>query len=198
MDEQQAIARLKRGDLAGLETLVNLYQVQALHSAYLILGERALAEDVVQSAFLRASEKIHQFDERRPFRAWFLRIVINAALKTANRQKRLISLEDDSPARQRALVDWLTDPQPQPDEIVEIQETRQAVWQALEQLSPDQRAAIIARYYLGLNDQEMSEQLQRPLTTVKWWLHSARARLRNLLQPRRIVPQQHCQEPPQE
>lgn len=198
MDEQQAIARLKRGDLAGLETLVNLYQVQALHSAYLILGERALAEEVVQSAFLRVNEKIHQYDERRPFRAWFLRIVVNAAIKASKRQKRLIALDDDSPARQHALVGWLTDPQPQPDEIVETQETRQAVWRALEQLSPDQRAAIIARYYLGLSDQEMSEQLQRPLTTVKWWLHSARARLRHLLQPRRIVPRQQCQEPPQE
>jgi RNA polymerase sigma-70 factor, ECF subfamily len=198
MDEQQAIARLKRGDLVGLETLVHLYQVQAVHTAYLILGERALAEDVVQNAFLRVYEKIYQFDDRRPFRAWFLRSVINASLKVARRQKRLVTLDADPGEELPSLAEWLVDPQPQPDEIIESEETRRMVWQAIEQLSPDQRAAIIARYYLGLNDQEMSEQLQRPLTTVKWWLHSARARLRRMLQPRQIAASQKFGEPPQE
>ncbi len=63
MDDQIAISRLKQGDLNGLETLVNRYQAQAVHAAYLILYDRALAEDVAQSAFVKIAERIHQFDE---------------------------------------------------------------------------------------------------------------------------------------
>jgi len=50
MEEQKAIARLKRGDIGGLEALVRKYQVQAVRTAYLITRDRALAEDIVQAA----------------------------------------------------------------------------------------------------------------------------------------------------
>jgi len=67
MEEQEAIARLKRGDISGLEALVRKYQVQAVRAAYLITHDRGLAEDIVQAAFLRAYERIGQFDAGRPF-----------------------------------------------------------------------------------------------------------------------------------
>ena len=67
MDDQSAISRLKQGDLRGLETLVEHYQVRAVHAAYLILYDRSLAEDVVQASFVKVAERIHQFDAERPF-----------------------------------------------------------------------------------------------------------------------------------
>lgn len=68
MDEHDVIARLKGGDIAGLELLVRRYQAEAIHAAYLIARDRALAEDLVQAAFLRVYERIAQFDAtRRPF-----------------------------------------------------------------------------------------------------------------------------------
>jgi RNA polymerase sigma-70 factor (ECF subfamily) len=45
--------------------LVRQYQVQAVRTAYLIVRDRALAEDIVQAAFLRAYERISQFDARK-------------------------------------------------------------------------------------------------------------------------------------
>lgn len=64
MDDQTAISRLKQGDLTGLDILVNRYQVRAVHAAYLVVYDRALAEDGSQTAFLKAVERIHQFDDR--------------------------------------------------------------------------------------------------------------------------------------
>jgi RNA polymerase sigma-70 factor, ECF subfamily len=57
MEESQAIARLKRGDIGGLEVLVRKYQAQATRTAFLIVRDRALAEDIVQAAFVRAYER---------------------------------------------------------------------------------------------------------------------------------------------
>ncbi len=88
MQESKAIARLKRGDLGGLEALVMTYQVKALRAAYLIVRDDDLVEDVVQNAFLRAYERIAQFDGERPFGPWFFRIVINIARRSAARRER--------------------------------------------------------------------------------------------------------------
>src|SRR5205085_10233603 len=94
MTEDEAIALLKSGDISGLERLVRLYQVQAVRAAYGIVQDRAAAEDIVQSAFLTAFERIGQFDANRPFGPWFLRSVVNLAIKTAHRRQRLVALGD--------------------------------------------------------------------------------------------------------
>ena len=67
MDDRVAVTRIKKGDLNGLESLVNRYQAQAVHAAYLIVYDRALAEDVAQTAFVKVADCIQQFDETRPF-----------------------------------------------------------------------------------------------------------------------------------
>jgi len=179
--EQQAIAQLKQGNLDGLAVLVQTYQVQAVHAALLIVGDPGTAEEVVQEAFLRAYRKIAQFDERRPFGPWFLRSVIHAALKAAARQDRFEPLEEPQEGSRSA--EWLIDPHLGPPEIAEAGEVREAIWRALGQLTPDQRAAVVLRYFLDESEAEMIQALNRPGTTVKWWLHAARQRLRDLLRP---------------
>lgn len=183
MEEHEAIVRLKRGDISGLEALVRQYQVQAVRAAYLITRDRALAEDIVQAAFLRAYERIGQFDAGRPFGPWFLRGVVNDAVKAATRRQRQVSLEASSEGEATSLADLLADPSPGPADLAEAAETRQAVWAALGKLPPAQRAAIVLRYYLGLSEAEMADELACPPGTVKWRLHAARKRLRTLLRP---------------
>ena len=81
MDDRIAISRIKQGDLNGLDFLVNRYQVRAVHAAYLVVYDRVLAEDIVQSAFVKVAERIDQFDEERPFAPWFFRIILNDAIR---------------------------------------------------------------------------------------------------------------------
>jgi RNA polymerase sigma-70 factor (ECF subfamily) len=183
LEEQLAINRLKHGDLDGLETLVNCYQVKAVYAAYLIVRDMKLAEDIVQSAFLRAAQKIYQFDDRRPFAAWFLRSVVHAAIKADKQQKRLVPLDPHEDEESNPLIGWMLDPKPGPDQVIETAETRQMVWKAMESLSGEQRAAIIMRHFLEMNETEMTQKLGRPLTTVRWWLRTARNQLRERLRP---------------
>lgn len=180
MEDQIAVSRIKQGDLNGLETLVNRYQVQAVHAAYMIVYDQAMAEDVAQAAFVKVVEHIHQFDEGRPFAPWFFRIVVNDALKLAGKQKRKISLEDlDEPAAQ--LAEWLTDPGLKPEQLLEEKQTRENILKAIQSLPPEQRAVVAMRYYLGMSEADMSAKMDRPLSTVKWWLRAARKRLFELM-----------------
>lgn len=183
MNERQAVARLKRGDISGLELLVRLYQVRAVRAAYLIVRDRPLAEDIVQAAFVRAYERIHQFDSARSFGPWFLRSVVNDAIKSAGRRERLVPLESMMDDRDDTSGYLPADPGLGPEELVEQAESREAIWAALGGLSPAQRAVIVQRYFLDLSEAEMAEELDCPTGTVKWRLHAARTRLRTLLRP---------------
>jgi len=180
MDDQIAISRLKQGDLNGLEILVNRYQAQAVRAAYLILYDRALAEDVVQSAFVKVAERIHQFDEARSFPPWFFRVVVNDALKAAQKHRYTLPL-DELAENTVLLVDWLTDSAPPPERQLEEKEIRENLLKAIHSLPPEQRAVIVMQYYLDLSEADMSAKMNRPLSTIKWWLRDARKRLRDLL-----------------
>ncbi|CAN5751529.1 hypothetical protein BH23ACT11_BH23ACT11_30780 [soil metagenome] len=153
MDVRTAVDRLKRGDIGGLETLVRTHQIRAVRTAYLIVRDRPLAEDVVQGAFVRAYEKIASFDAARPFGPWFMKIVVNAAIKAAKRRERTTSLQnrDDQPDVQ------LTDTALGPQELAEVSDDRRRIWAALEQLAPVQRVAIVQRYYLGMSEKDMAK-----------------------------------------
>lgn len=173
MDERGAIALLKQGDIGGLEYLVEKYQVRAVRAAYLVCRDASLAEDIVQSAFIRAFERIGTFDATLPFGPWFLRSVTNDALKAAARRERTVPLEG-ALAEGGAVGSGL-------DERLESLETSAAISQAIAQLPPEQRAAIVMRYYLDMSDDEMSSRLEVARATVRWRLHSARHKLRALL-----------------
>lgn len=180
--EHTAITRLKQGDISGLALLVERYQVQAVRVAYLITHDHALAEDVAQEAFLQAYHHIDQFDLTRPFAPWFLRSVMHAAVKSARRQQRSLSL-DTQRSGEVAFADLLATADPGPGEQAEHTLLQQAVWDALQRLSPPQRAAVVMRYYLGLSERDMSAQMDCPPGTIKWRLNAARRQLREWLRP---------------
>ena len=184
MEEGQAIKRLQKGDLSGLETLVECYQVQAVQAACLIVQDRALAEDIVQNAFIVVAAKIHQYDPERTFGPWFFRSVVNASIKAAKRQKRQVSLEEHIPGQDFTLADLLTDPRSQPEEWLEEEENQSCVQQAVDQLPADQKAVIVMRYFLEMSEAEMAGEMKRPKSTVKYWLRSAREQLKRLLMPK--------------
>lgn len=181
ISEQQAITLLKQGHIKGLSILVQNYQVKAVHAALLITRDLDLSEDIVQDAYLQTYRKITQFDDNRPFGPWFLRIVINAAIKVVQQQKRYLPLEE--PEDGNTISEWLIDPGKSPEKLTESDETRELIWLAMERLTPNQRAAVVLRYFFEKNEREMIQDLDRPSATVKWWLRVARQRLQRLIQP---------------
>lgn len=180
MSEGEAIDRLKRGDISGLECLVQTYQLQAVRTAYFITHDRTVAEDIVQTAFLRAYERIVQFDSHRPFGPWFLRGVINDALKAVTRNQHL-SLEAESDAALGSLEDLLARHEHGYGDDMAQADLRHSLREALKRLSPPQRAVIVQRYYLGWSETEIAAQQAWKLGTVKSRLHAARNHLRLLL-----------------
>ena len=181
-DDREAVRRMKGGDIGGLEILVRRYQVRAVRAAFLVTQDEPLAEDVVQDAFLRIHRHIRTFDDRRPLEPYLMRSVINGALNAMRHEWKSTSLDADADPLERRLQSASAETE------AEIAEQAREVLHALSQLPPRQRAAITQRYYLELSEQEMAQALDAPPGTVKWLLHAARLRLRQLLNSGRSTP----------
>lgn len=181
MDEKQAIQRLKNGDIGGLEFLVMHHQVKAVRTAYLITRDLGLAEDIVQDSFIQAFRAIRGFDATRPFEPWFLRSVVNASVKTMQKSARQVQVGDEA---DEALLVELAQRVESVESQVESIEVQNQIWDAMQKLSPRQRAVVVQRYFLEMSEKEMAEEAGSAVGTVKWMLNAARERLRGLLSER--------------
>lgn len=179
MNEQEAIQRLKRGDIRGLEFLVNCHQVKAVRTAYLITRDLGLAEDIVQDAFIQAYRAIRGFDGSRPFEPWFMRSVVNASVKIMQRSARQVQVGDEA---DESLLAELAARVESVEAQVESIEVQDQIWDAMQKLSPRQRAVIVQRYFLEMSEAEMAKESGTAAGTVKWMLNAARERLRGLLE----------------
>ena len=181
MDEQRAIQRLKNGDIGGLEFLVARYQVKAARTAYLITCDLGLAEDIVQDSFIQVYRAIRGFDSSRPFEPWFMRSVVNAAVKTMQRSARQVQVGDEA---DESVLAELAARVESVESQIESMEIQNQIWDAMQKLSPRQRAVIAQRYFLDMSEKEMAAEAGSAIGTVKWMLNAARERLRSLLSER--------------
>jgi RNA polymerase sigma-70 factor (sigma-E family) len=159
--------RTERSEGGRLEELFRTHAPEATRLAYLLTGERALAEDLVQDAFVKLLGRFR--DLRNPDAFWWYlrRTIVNLARSQFRRRK----VERAWLARQRAL-----EAAPAPD----LGE-RDRMRRALMTLRPEQRAAIVLRYYEDLTEADTAEALGIPIGTVKSTVSRGMDRLREEL-----------------
>jgi RNA polymerase sigma factor (sigma-70 family) len=174
-EETALIERAQRGDHAAYEALVREHEQAAFRVAYVLLRSAADAEDVTQDAFVKAYRGLGRFRVGSPFRPWLLRIVGNEARnlrrasgRRAFHQGRASALE---PVRS----------EPGPDDELLRGENRRRLLAAVERLGERERSAILARYFVGLTDEETAAALGVTRATVKARAWRGLSRLRREL-----------------
>ena len=168
-EDAALVARSLEGDAAAFEVLVERYQRVLYTVAYRMLGNPDDARDAIQTAFVRAYERLATFDADHRFFSWIYRIVINECLN-------LIRARRPEEALTPALAAVGS-----PFDTAASHERRAQVQAALLQLSPDYRAVVVLRHFAGLSYDEMAAALGVPSKTIKSRLHTARQRLGELL-----------------
>lgn len=173
--DTEAIAAARRGDHEAFCALVARYQEVAFRTAFLVVRDAALAEDVAQEAFVRAYQNLGSFREGEPFRPWVLRIVTNLALN-----------EVRSRSRRRGLIERVArfrqETQPAPEREAELDEERQLLWHAINELREEDRVVLYLRYFLDLPEREIALAIGHPPGTVKSRLNRASGRLRQVIE----------------
>ncbi len=175
--EGMLLGRVARGDERALAALYDRLSPLAYGLALRIAGDRRLAQDAVQDAFLRAWRRADRYDERRGnARAWLLRIVRNAAIDQIRSERAKLRAEShaDEATSGRA-------PE-RPDDSVTSAQRGVRLRDALGQLPEEQKRAIEIAYFEGLSHSEIATREGIPLGTVKSRIHEGVVRLRRLVE----------------
>lgn len=168
------ISQARQGDEVAWMQLMRLHQEPVFRLAYLILGDADEAEDVAQDSFVRAYQKLDQFDPQRPFRPWLLQICKNLA---RNKQRSLSRYWHAIQRFFQANSDAYVVAAPN-EEAAEAQ----LLWHAVQQLRPMAQEIIYCRYFMGLSEAETAVSLDIAPGTVKSRSHRALNQLRSVIE----------------
>lgn len=174
-DLKQLIQQARQGNNserdAAFQILMTRYHPMAYQRAYASLGDRYLAEEAVQEAFIKAYTQLGQLKEPEAFPVWLRRIVMTQSDRLV-RGKRLI-LE---PIESRY---DLAEDSPGPEAHLETEELHRHLHTAISTLPEHERAVTEGFYMKGDSQKEIAKQLDVPVTTVKKRLQYAREHLRD-------------------
>ena len=162
------VEALRRRRPEALDDLLALYGREIQAVAYLILRDRADAEDVVVETLLTAFEHAGAVRDERAFRGWLLRVATNHALGLRRRGGRVVRLHV-VPDRPDAL------------DLGRVSTDRVALLAGLADLPPAMRAAVVLRYYADLPVEDVASALGKSPNTIKAQLQTALDRLRRSL-----------------
>jgi RNA polymerase sigma-70 factor (ECF subfamily) len=182
------LARARQGDSEAFRALVERHSRNAFRLAYRMTGNEQDAEDVVQESFLRAYRHIGRFEARADFGTWLYRIVANCAvelLRTRQSRQARARMEplDAAPVAPASGA-------PGPDRLAESADIKRRVVEALDGLSPLERAAFTLRHYEGRTINEISRTLRLGTSAAKHAVFRAVRKLRVDLEALKNAPLQ--------
>jgi RNA polymerase sigma-70 factor, ECF subfamily len=178
-DEQEIISAATRGDRLAFGKLVRRYQRRAYAAAYTLVRNREDALELSQDSFVKAFRAMKRFDESMPFYPWLHRIVRNTSLNHLKKKKRRgessldCMMESGFDAKDMAKT---------PVDVANRSELLQHIEHAMEELSADQQEILRLRHFMELSYGEIAAALEIPQGTVMSRLHSARKKLRFILE----------------
>lgn len=182
-----AVERTLAGDSDAFRVLVERHSRSLFRMAYRMTGNAHDAEEVVQESFLRAYQKLRQFESRANFGTWVYRIATNCAWDRI-RKRRSEESHRESPGAKSEMnepeiaVEY-PDGRPAPDRLAASAELRERMQQALRALSPAERAAVVMRHWEGRGIEEIAKTLQVRSGAAKNTVFRAVEKLRQSLAP---------------
>jgi len=177
MDDATLVRRCLGGDAEAIRLLVSRFENDVFGLCVRLLQHRQDAEDVTQEVFLRIFRSLEGWDDRRPLRPWIMGIAVNRC-RTWMMQRR----------RRPETAEYLQDVvagQPSDDSAELLSE----IHTALAGLRLEYRTVFVLFHEHGQPYEEIAQALERPVGTIKTWLHRARLEVLERLRERGMVPE---------
>jgi RNA polymerase sigma-70 factor (ECF subfamily) len=184
-DDRELIRRIKAGDHQAFETLFTRHLPRVYRQAIRLVGNEAEAEEVAQDVFVAVYKKAHTFRGQAAFSTWLYRLTANAAITRLRKRKRskettldeyLPKFRDDG-EHLEPVVDWSQDV----DSAVARAEVQRLIQQALDELPPLDKAAVVLSDQEELSNRDIAKALGLTVPAVKARLHRSRLILRGRL-----------------
>ena len=176
--DEVLIRRIAGGDQLAMRTLFGRYRVNLYRWLLRLVGEEALAEDLLSEVFLDVWRQAASFEARSSVSTWLLAIARYKAL-SARRRRSDAELDE-------AIVSTVADPADDPELVLQKKDRAELLRQSLANLSPEHGEVIDLVYYHGKSVREVAEIVGAPEATVKTRMFYARKKLSELLKERGV------------
>ena len=186
IDDRELATLASEGRERAFRELLSRYERPVFSLVYRMVRDRALAEDLAQEAFVRAFNAIDTYDPSYKFSSWMFKIANNHTIDHLRKKKLdTVSIHGSPHAgsqeeEERTSI-TLEAGGEDPEAYVESKELGGQIEEAIGQLRPEYRSAVLLRHVEGYSYDEIAEIMEVPLGTVKTYLHRARGELREKL-----------------
>ncbi|HNX91964.1 MAG TPA: sigma-70 family RNA polymerase sigma factor [Syntrophomonas sp.] len=180
LSDEKLAQQILSGDTAAFEELMNRYKKSIFTIAYRMMGNYHEAEDICQDVFITVYNKMYQFDSSKKLGPWIHRIAVNTCISTLRKRNKVVSISFDEtyiPANDLELNELYEDPHL----IIERQELKAEIEDALLELPESYRIVLVLRYQLDLKNQEIAEIIGISRENVDVKIHRARKALRKMI-----------------
>jgi RNA polymerase sigma-70 factor (ECF subfamily) len=172
-----ALARIRDGDQAALQTVYRLTCAKLFGVVLRILGERSEAEDVLQEVYVTVWRKAAEFEPARASpMTWLIAIARNRAIDRLRASRRIRTME---PIEAAAAI---ADAAPTADAVLTSAQGNARLYGCLETLAAHERAALRGAFFDGNTYEDLSERMKVPLGTMKSWIRRAMIKLKACLE----------------
>src|SRR2546427_13097618 len=181
-EDQKLVRAAQKGDMAAFEELVARHRDKIYARALSMMRNEQEAIDLSQEAWVKAWQRLKQFQGEASFGTWMTRIVINLCLDQLRKQKRqraesIEEIDEESGGVERQMPVVTVNP----TAGLERQELRQRIDKALAQLSVEHRTVLVLHEFEELEYKEIAKRMQCSIGTVMSRLFYARRKMANLL-----------------
>jgi RNA polymerase sigma-70 factor, ECF subfamily len=184
----ELVSRMRAGDEVAFADLAGKYQGAMLSTARGYVPSGAVAEEVVQDAWVGVLRGIGRFECRSSFRTWLFRILVNRAISAGARERRSIPMDDMGPvvdaSRFDAAGNWQVPPEPWADQVddkVIAAKIAARILAAIGELPLQQREVVTLRDVQGLSSEEVCAVLDISNGNQRVLLHRGRSKLREVI-----------------
>jgi RNA polymerase sigma-70 factor (ECF subfamily) len=183
-EDAQLLRALKANEESAYEVLISRFQQPVYNLVYRLLNDPADASDAVQDVFLKVFRNVESFRGQSSLKTWVYRIALNEAYNHrrwfSRHRKQEVGLETDEEGS-RSWIESISDTSRDPYELTLNEERHQLIEDALREINPDFRAAVVLRDLEELSYEEIAEVMQVSLGTVKSRILRGREALRRVL-----------------
>lgn len=174
LTDHELVKEILGGRKENFAVLVKRYQQDAYKIALVILRHPADAEDAVSEAFIKAFQALPGCHDGTNFKSWLLKITYNCCYDTLRKRTVIGKYQCHEP------VETISGGSNPLEDVIKDQD-KHALWSALANLPPEERSAVVMKYYHGISYRDIAVALNWPMGTVASKLARAREKLHQML-----------------